>query len=70
LKTQTAVTLNINRLEKLVAKGYGQAEIINLAIEKGWQGFYEPNNGSGFSKPSRRLQNNISAMNRAKELVK
>ena len=37
-----AETLNINKLAKLVDRGFDQTEIINQTIERGWKGLFEP----------------------------
>lgn len=37
-----AEKLNITELKKFVDEGYSQEQVINLAISRGWKGFYRP----------------------------
>jgi len=46
-----AETLNINKLKKLVDKGYTQEEIINQTIERGWKGLFEPKESFNQNNP-------------------
>ena len=40
--SKKAEILNINKLAKLIDRGFDQTEIINQTIERGWKGLFEP----------------------------
>ena len=68
LKTVKAEQLNLNRLRKLVSQGYSQQEIIDTAIERGWQSLFEPEN-KGNKKAEQRTRNNLAALAQAKQIL-
>jgi hypothetical protein len=70
IKSPKAENLNLNRLRALIDQGFSQEEIINLAIEKGWQSLYPPKDQNrGASKASRRLQNNLNESAKAYQIL-
>lgn len=69
--TPHAEKLNINKIEKLMEQGHQPDDLINLAIEKGWQGIYPPKNGTGpqgqNSTLSPKQQHNARVLQKVKE---
>ena len=60
--TDHARKLTISRLEKLSLQGHSSNDLIDFAIEHGWQGIYPPN-GSG-KDPQSKAQKDRAEINR------
>jgi len=61
--TPHAEKLNINKLEKFMEQGHQPDDLINMAIEKGWQGIYPPKNkGQGGSVLSFKQRHNAQVL--------
>jgi len=58
--TDKAQELAIGKLKKLMDQGHSQNEIIELAVENSWQGFYAPK--SAPNKPAAANSSQVSAM--------
>jgi hypothetical protein len=60
--TPHAEKLNINKIEKLMEYGHKPEDLINLAIEKGWQGIYPPKNTGINTNLSPKQQRNAQVL--------